>query len=126
LIQIRTEQYFTDSIQEFKDRIGRPKYPALLEQLKEHLSDLVSDLELAEQQHQHKDLFIPFNGKLTDAEIIDKRDNNTIYVNVPLALIDFNDWPRDTKKLNEGLYSLCESITEVGLIIPNIWNPFRT
>ena len=47
----------------------------------------------------------------------------TIYANVPLALIDFNDWPRDIKKLNEGLHSLCGSIMEVGLINPIILRP---
>jgi hypothetical protein len=58
-------------IQDDLNAVGKPKYPVLLERLKEHLTDL----ELAEQQYQHKDLFALFNKKLSDVEIIDKLDD---------------------------------------------------
>ena len=56
MVKLEFEQNndFPKQNKSLRNKIGRPKYPALLEQLKEH----VSDLELAEQQYQHKDLFM--------------------------------------------------------------------
>jgi hypothetical protein len=59
-----------------------------------------------------------FNKKLSDVEIIGKLDDNTIYANVPLNLIDLNNWLRHGSESDfEFINTLVGSIMEVGVIV---------